>query len=61
MGQQPPSLVRPGGESIRSENNVVSHRVGSGIHVLCRLLGSRAGMDTDPGEVMPEALLHVPP
>jgi len=59
MGKQPSSLVRPWGELTRSENNVVPHGVGTGIYVLCRLLSSRAGMDTYPGEVMAEALLHV--
>ena len=59
MGKQPPSLIRPRGELIRSENNVMSHGVGTGIYVLCRLLSSRAGMHPYPGEVMAEALLHV--
>ena len=61
MGDQPPSFVRARRELACGEHDVVSYGVGLRVHVLGRLLGSRAGMHPDPGKVGTEPLLHVLP
>ena len=61
MGNQPPSFVRSWREPTFSKYNALSYRVGVSVHVLRRLLGSRAGMHPHSGKVVAEALLHVLP
>jgi hypothetical protein len=58
MSNQAPSLVSPWRKSTRIEHYLVAHRVRMGVHVSCRLLGSRVGKHPHPAEVVPEPRLE---
>lgn len=59
MRQQSPSRQCLRFKLTRTKHQVVSHRVGTCVHVPRRLLGHRTEMDTHPRKVPTEALLHL--
>src|SRR5207248_1286805 len=61
MGNQAPPLGRPRCELASAEHDVVTHRVGIGVHLPSRLLSSCTGMYPHLRKVVAEALLHILP
>ena len=61
MRKQPPSTMTSRCKLPLIEDNIISHRVGAGVHVSRRLLSVRAGMYPHSGKIVAEPLLHVVP
>ena len=61
MGDQLSTFARSGREPAVTENDVVAHRVGLGIHVARRLLRGGVSVDPHSAEIMPEARLEIGP